>query len=145
MDTHLTASLHELVYTMDRFADRVLARRFGIDRNLFAFLAPLAAGSMDVTRLAESLNLTKAAISKRVPLLEQEGWLTTSADPDHRRRVVVTLTPRARLLVTEAGELLNDRFAALLHQTRIDPERLHRQVRELIDATRALETEPELP
>jgi len=139
MDHRITASLHELVYAMDGYADRVLLRRFGIDRNLFAFLAPLARGPMDVTRLAESLNLTKAAVSKRVRPLEEEGWLVTSADPSNRRRVVLSLAPHAQALVAEAGHLLESRFADLLAGALIDPETFKRHLRGLIDAVRALD------
>jgi len=143
VDHRITTSLHELVYAMDGYADRVLLRRFGIDRNLFAFLVPLARGPMDVTRLAGSLNLTKAAVSKRVRPLEQEGWLLTSADPGHRRRVVLTLTPRAQSLVAEAGRLLESRFSDLLDGAVIDPETFQRHLRGLIDAVRALDPDKE--
>ncbi|MDQ7991949.1 MAG: MarR family transcriptional regulator [Propionicimonas sp.] len=145
MDQPVTASLHELVYAMDGYAERVLVRRFGVDRSLFAFLVPLAAGPLDVTRLAESLNLTKAAVSKRVRPLEREGWLTTSSDPHHGRRVVLTLTPRGRSLVAAAGGLLESRFSALLASGPIDPDTFHRQLRGLVEAVRALDPDQDLP
>lgn len=137
--TTITASLHELVHAMDAYADRELVRRFGVDRNLLEFLAPLMGGPMDVTRLAGGLNLTKAAVSKRAPRLEQEGWLTASADPGHGRRVVLALTPRGQDFVRTAGEWLNQRFGVLLGDALIDPDGFHAQVRRLVDAVRALD------
>ena len=138
MSPSLTASLHELVHAMDAYSDRVLRSRFGVDRNLFAFLSPLSVGPMDVTRLAERLNLTRAAVSKRVPLLERDGWVTTQADG---RRLLVDLTPAGRDLVSTAGVLLNVRFAGLLATLDIDVDVLDTQVRTLIDAVRALDLE----
>lgn len=139
--TTITASLHELVHAMDGYADRELARRFGVDRNLLEFLAPLAGGPMDVTRLAGSLNLTKAAVSKRAPRLEREGWLITSADPRHGRRVVLALTPRGAEFVGQAGKVLNEQFAGLLEHALIDPDGFAAQLRTLVAAVRALDTD----
>lgn len=138
MSAPITASLHELVFTMDAHADRELRARFGVDQNLFAFLAPLASGPMDVTRLARSLNLTKAAVSKRVSRLEREGWLAATSDPQHRRRVVLALSPAGTELVRNAAVVLNAQFAAVLAKSGIDEPGFNAQLRSLIDAVRAL-------
>jgi DNA-binding MarR family transcriptional regulator len=137
----ITAHLHELVFAMDGFSNRVLSSRFDADYGLFVFLNPLLDGSLDVTRLAERLNLTKAAVSKRVPVLERDGWLETSADPGHGRRVVVTLTARGRTLVTEAGTLLASRFAEVLSGLTIDAERFDADLVAMISAVRTLSAE----
>ena len=139
----ITAHLHELVFAMDGFSNRLLSRRFDADYGLFVFLNPLLDGSLDVTRLAERLNLTKAAVSKRVPVLERDGWLETSADPGHGRRVVVSLTARGRMLVTEAGTLLASRFAAVLSGLAIDAERFDGDLVAMISAVRTLSAEDE--
>lgn len=138
MPTQITARLHELVFAMDRFSDHVLATRYGVDHSLFVFLTPLVGGSLDITRLAERLNLTKAAVSKRVPRLEHEGWLVTTPDPSHGRRVLLSLTPRGRDLVIDAGTLLNDRFASMLAGLSIDVRRLDADLVAMVPAVRAL-------
>ena len=137
----ITAHLHELVLAMDGFADRVLTSRFSADYNLFVFLNPLLEASLDVTRLAERLNPTKAAVSTRVPVLERGGWLRTSSDPGHGRRVVVSLTPRGIALVTDAGTLLAERFEEMLAGLAIDSQRLDRDLVAMIPAVRALSAE----
>ena len=142
MTTSITASLHELVLVMDAHADRVLRSRFGVDQNLFAFLAPLASGSMDVTRLAGALNLTKAAVSKRVARLGRDGWLTAASDPRHGRRVILSLSPAGRSLVADAGTLLGAEFDAVLAGSGVDASGFHAQLRSLIDAVRVLEGDP---
>jgi DNA-binding MarR family transcriptional regulator len=133
----ITASLHELVYAMDGHADRVLGR-YGLDQNLFAFLAPLAGDPLDVTGLARALHLSKAAVSKRVPLLVRDGWLDTSADPRQRRRVVLALTPHATGVVAAAAQDLDARFADVVQTAGVDAASFHSQVRSLVDAVRAL-------
>lgn len=141
MPTPVTASLHELVLAMDGHSDRLLARRFGADHNLFVFLSPLREGPLDLTRLAQRLNLTRAAVSKRVPLLERDGWVRTTSDPGHGRRVLVSLTGRGAELVEEASALLNQRFAGLLAGLGIDAEALNDHLRLIIAAIRALPEE----
>lgn len=138
MPLRITAHLHELVYAMDGFADHLLASRFGVDHNLFVFLNPLRDGTLDVTRLAGHLNLTKAAVSKRLPGLEREGWVETTSDPTHGRRVLVSLTPRGRALVIDAGTLLGERFASMLDGLSIDVDRLDAELRSMIPAVRTL-------
>jgi DNA-binding MarR family transcriptional regulator len=138
MGAQVTASLHELVFAMDAYADRLVAREFGTDHSHFVFLSPLREGALDVTRLAERLNLTKAAVSKRVPVLEQEGWLTVSADPAHGRRVLLALTPRGEAMVAGAGARLNHEFGGLLSGLSIDATAFDHQLRSLIAAVRDL-------
>lgn len=138
MTPRITAHLHELVFAMDALSNDVLTTRFGADHGLFVFLNPLLDETLDVTRLAERLNLTKAAVSKRVPLLERDGWVSTTSDPTHGRRVLVSLTPRGRALVTEAGALLGERFASVLEGLSIDTDRLDRDLVAMVAAVRAL-------
>ena len=141
MGEHLTATLHELVYAMDGYADRILTTRFGIGHNHFVFLSPLSHTTLDVTRLAAQLNLTKAAVSKRVPQLSRAGWLAVAADPDHGRRVLLTLTDAGQALVDEAGTLLNDRFSSLLAATAVDQAALTASLTTLVTAVRGLSGE----
>mgnify|MGYP001487913872 CR=1 FL=1 len=141
MGNHLTATLHELVYAMDGYADRILTTRFGVGHNHFVFLSPLSHTTLDVTRLAAQLNLTKAAVSKRVPQLSRAGWLAVAADPDHGRRVLLTLTDAGQALVDEAGTLLNDRFSSLLAATAVDQAALTASLTTLVTAVRGLSGE----
>lgn len=122
---------------MDAYASHVLVSRFGVDHNLFFFLSPLEDGPLDITRLAERLALTKAAVSKRVPALARDGWVTTSPDPDHGRRVIVRLTPHGRTLVTRASDMLNEQFSGLVAELDLDAARLAGELEALTAAIRA--------
>ena len=141
----MTFSLHQLVNAMDGYADQVLTRRFGVDFNLFLFLSPLGGTTKDITHLAECLNLTKAAVSKRVPALERDGWLRASADPNHGRRILLSLTAKGEALVVAASTLLEARFTSLVADRSIDAEALNDQLRELLQGVHELPTEEELP
>ena len=138
MLSRLTAHLHELVFAMDRLADNAVRSRFGVDYNLFVFLNPLFERDLDVTLLAEQLNLTRAAVSKRVPQLVRDGWIVTSSDPANARRVLLALTARGRELVAEAGSLLGTRFGSIVDGLSIDAAHLDSDLVALIAAVRAV-------
>ena len=122
MSTRVTVTLHELVAELDLFADAYLRDHHGIGFNLFEFLATLAETQpIDITGLARCLRITKAAVSKRVPALVADGWVTSRTE--HGRRVILSLTPRGADLVERAGGELEDRFAAMLADPRLDPRR----------------------
>jgi DNA-binding MarR family transcriptional regulator len=135
----ITVTLHHLISLMDSYADEMLQSAHGVTFSQFQFLAAVAdLQPVDITTLARCLFVTKAAVSKRVPSLVAEGWITTSDDPQHGRRVLLTLTPRALQLVVTAGGGLDDQFTSLFSDPRlgaegIDVAHLNRQLETLID------------
>ena len=60
--------------------------------------------SMSSTEIAESIMLSTGALTNRVDGLQEKGLVSRSEDPDDRRRVIVTLTPKGEKLVNEATE-----------------------------------------
>lgn len=138
MTDRITATLHHLVATLDAFAEDFLRSRHGVSFSTFHFLAAAAdAEPVDITTLAQCLGVTKAAVSKRVPALVAEGWITASDDPHHGRRVLVSLTPRATDLVQVAGGELEAEFTALFGDPRLaseglDVDAMNRQLAMLI-------------
>lgn len=140
MSIRLTFTLHELVQSIDDYADGILRERYGVDIGLFTILATMSEQTerMDVTSLARCLGFSKAAVSKRVPTLVSAGWIATESDPANARRVVLTLTPKAIDLVTEAGAeldgLLLDAFATLPH---VDVPQLNETLMQIVHAIRA--------
>ncbi len=120
MADRITSTIHHLVATLDAFAEDFLRTRHGVSFATFHFLAAAAdVEPVDITTLARCLGVTKAAVSKRVPPLVADGWIEASADPAHGRRVLVTLTPRARALVQAAGGELEAEFTALFGDPRL--------------------------
>lgn len=120
MAARITVTLHELVAELDIYADAVLRERHGVSFNLFEFLATLAElGPIDITGLARCLRVTKAAVSKRVPALVADGWISTESGGG--RRIVLSLTAKGAALVETAGGELEAEFAAMLADRRLDP------------------------
>lgn len=122
MADRITVTLHELVAELDLYADAYLRAHHGVSYNLFEFLATLAElEPVDITGLARCLRVTKAAVSKRVPALVGDGWVTATPGPG--RRVELGLTPRGRDLVDVAGGELELAFTEMLADPRLDPAR----------------------
>ncbi|MFT4157527.1 MAG: MarR family transcriptional regulator [Microbacterium sp.] len=120
MADRITVTLHELVAELDLYADVWLRVRHGVSYNLFELLAALAERQpIDITRLAQCLGVTKAAVSKRIPAMVADGWITAS--PGGGRRVELGLTPRGAELVQKAGGELEREFTGILSDPRLDP------------------------
>ena len=134
MANRITVTLHELVAGLDGYADELLRAKYGSSFGEFQYLAVLAEqGTIDITTLARCLNLTKAAVSKRVPALVAADLIETSNDPANARRVLLTLTPRAADLVERAGGELDAGFTELLDdEPPVDAEALHQLLRTLL-------------
>ena len=130
----LTFTIHELVAELDAHADELLRERYGVSFNHFEFLAVLSdVEPSDMTTLARCLGVTKAAVSKRVPALVADRWISAASEPGAGRRVLLTLTPRGAQLVRAAGADLEGEFAAFLGdpslaEDPIDAARLNRQL-----------------
>ncbi|RKS85657.1 DNA-binding MarR family transcriptional regulator [Microbacterium sp. AG790] len=119
MAVRLTVTLHELVGELDLFADAWLREKHGVNINLFEILATLAERApIDITGLAHCLRVTKAAVSKRVPRLVADGWLTATAGEG--RRIILELTPKGVELVRIAGGELEAEFTQMLTDPRLD-------------------------
>lgn len=122
MAERVTVTLHELVAELDLYADAWLRERHGVTFKLFELLATLAeVAPVDITGLARCLRVTKAAVSKRVPALVAEGWVTATGGAG--RQVLLQLTPRGAELVRVAGGELETEFTAMLADPRLDPRR----------------------
>lgn len=144
MSDSLAFTLHELIAELDAYVDAALRARYGVSFNHFQFLAILSgAEPADMTTLAHCLGVTKAAVSKRVPALVAEEWITADSPPGAGRSVLLTLAPKGAELVREAGAVLESDFAALLGDPAladdpIDAPRLNAQLVALTTLIRRL-------
>jgi DNA-binding MarR family transcriptional regulator len=130
MSSQVSITIHEVVSHFDSYADAYLRKHHNTTFSHFRLLATLAElGTSSVTELAECLVISKAAVSKRVPELVADGWLTTSGDPANARRVMLDLTPRAWELVQAAGGTLSAVFGEVLDAVPgLDQEQFHQQL-----------------
>jgi DNA-binding MarR family transcriptional regulator len=141
----LTFTLHELLAELDAFADAALRAGYGVTFNHFQFLAVLYdAEPADMTTLAHCLGVTKAAVSKRVPALVEDGWISAQSPPGAGRSVLLSLTPRGTELVRDAGAVLEREFAAMLGHPALgdDPIDAPRLNAQLVALTALIKTHP---
>lgn len=144
MADRISFTLHELVATIDAFADARLRSGYGISIGDFIYLATIADQQpIDLTSLARCLMVTKAAVSKRMPHLAEAGWIRTSNGPG--RRILVGLTDAGASLVERAGGELDGEFMNLfddprLIDTGVDRAVLARQLEVLTELVQEKET-----
>ncbi|HEY0315256.1 MAG TPA: MarR family transcriptional regulator [Sphingomonas sp.] len=80
----------------------------------------LGDGGIPIGQLVRELRVTKQAAGQLVDTLVLRGYLDRTSDPDDRRKLIVTLTPRGRA-AAETQAAARDRIDAAL-ATRVGPE-----------------------
>lgn len=130
---HVTVSLHHIVALIDAYADARLTADFGVSFSEYHVIAVLFDEEpTDVTGLASCLGISKAAVSKRLPSLVRSGLVTTNPDPDHGRRILITLTDQARAIVAQAAPQLEAEFHNTLADSGVDLTHLNTDLTRLI-------------
>lgn len=105
----LLAEARSLSGDFDRLSQAV-AERVGLSPiELLAMDLVSTAGQLSAGQLARELRLTTGAITGLVDRLEKAGFARRVADPDDRRRVLVTATSKER----KVGELYAPLAASL--------------------------------
>jgi DNA-binding MarR family transcriptional regulator len=115
MDLVLSRTLHALVATLDRAADRILRTDFGISYSQFLTLYAVEVLDGGTQReIADWMGATEPAVSRSVRALAADGLASIgpSAAGGHRRSVEPT--SRGRDLVQSAGAHLERRLADVL-------------------------------
>lgn len=76
--------------------------KFQVNYSQYASLLTLYMfGTLSEGEMAQMINVNPSTMSRMVYALEKRGWLKCRRDPEDRRRVVITLTPRGRRNVEE--------------------------------------------
>ena len=124
--THEPAyALHALVAVADRAADQILKERIGITFSRYLTLLTLQRlGSATQRELAAELGVSEPSISRSVPLLTEEGFLTVTSVAGGGNRRQVELTAVGEKLVDEAADILEESFAQLMKAAGVKPGRI---------------------
>jgi DNA-binding MarR family transcriptional regulator len=140
MDGALAFSLHALTARLDRLADRYLRVEQGLSYRRFLVLFMVERLDTPTQRaLAERLGVTEPSVSRMTAALAGDGLLEVRSDPAGGNRRELRLTVAGRELVQRCGELLEDRFTALVRGSGVSYELYTQQTRQLLTALSAEE------
>ena len=118
--------LHKLVFELDRAADQLLRTYAGISYKRALFLLVLQDhGTITQHELAVALGYSDPAISAMLLELAKDGYIRTTNSPEHRRKRLVTITPKGSKTVTKGKHLINSHFDQLMESARVDSQHYH--------------------
>jgi len=84
-----------------------------------------AAGGSSLKELQTAMDTDKAAVSRTVDLLVQDGCVSRKENPDDRRAVIIELTAAGRKKAAEINRYSDDKYRELF---RLIPEQEHATV-----------------
>ena len=103
--------LNSLVRVMNGQADALLRAEYSITYSQFVFLQRLSeSGQLDITRLAQALGVSTAAVSKRIEWFVERALVRVDHDAANAKRVLVSLTAQGADLAKKSGDFLERRF-----------------------------------
>jgi DNA-binding MarR family transcriptional regulator len=118
-------ALHALVAVLDRAADDILQERFGITFNRYLTLLTLQRlGQVTQRELAVELGVSEPSVSRSVPVLADEGFLTVTSVAGGGNRRRIELTAVGEKLVDDAADLLEGSFAELMSAVGMEPDQI---------------------
>ena len=127
--------LHKLMVEMDRAADSLLRTRMGISYNRLLFLVVLQyRGTITQHELALALGYSDPAVSMMLLELAREGYITTTPSPQHKRKRLVSLTPKGSEIVVKGRQLLDSHFDRLMQAAGVNSEHYSELTRKLYEA-----------
>jgi len=89
-------------------------------RNGAYVLARTYSGSAPLADLTRDLGISKQAVSQLIDIMVMRGYMQRTVDPEDRRRMLVTLTPRGDEAATVSWQAANSVDAELA--SRLTPE-----------------------
>ncbi|MDB4939932.1 MAG: MarR family transcriptional regulator [Candidatus Doudnabacteria bacterium] len=127
--------LHKLVHAMDRSADVILQKQFGITYKRAYFLLVLQrVGTVTQHQLAVVLGYSAASVSTMLTALSKLGYVDIQPSPHHGRKKLVSLTPYGKELVTKGRNMLNAHFASLMLGEHMNIQEYYAQTERLYSA-----------
>lgn len=110
-EQRISFMLNSLVRVMNGQADALLRAEYSITYSQFVFLQVLSeSGQLDITRLAQALGVSTAAVSKRIEWFAERALVRVDQDPTNAKRVLVSLTAQGADLAKKSGDFLERRF-----------------------------------
>jgi DNA-binding MarR family transcriptional regulator len=109
-------SMRQIIRAVD-IHSRKLNSEFKITApQLLCLYSLVKEGSVTLSRLAKSVNLSVSTVNGVVDRLESKGLLTRQRDSIDRRRVFISITDTGKEITRSAPMLLQDQFSEALRQ-----------------------------
>jgi DNA-binding MarR family transcriptional regulator len=107
-----STSLFRLSAVLGRVSDQVLQDSCGLGMSQFKIIWVLTTHSDGVlqTNIASWLNLTEAAVSRQIGLLEDEGLIHKTVDPHNKRNHMIGLSAKGKKRAQQAMEVLTEEY-----------------------------------
>ena len=109
-DSRVTFTLNHVVAVLNAHGDSILRARFEMTFSQFIFLVSLRGEQLTITELARRLDVSAAAVSKRVPWFLDRGLVKVQGDASNARKVLVSLTAKGERFVDRAARELDEAF-----------------------------------
>ena len=117
-ENRISFLLNHLVREMNSQANGLLWDKFEITYSQFVFLATVGENKdIDVTRLAQTMGVTKGAVSKRLSWFVERKFVTTHQTEGDAKRVLIAVTKKGAKLVGSAGHYLEKEFLAAISKS----------------------------
>ena len=111
MNTPLSFLFNEIVWTMNKHADKMLKDHFDITFKQFLLLATLARAQPTTQHnLARCLEYSDAAVSRMANKLADVNYVLIKKDPTHGKKNVLTLSDTGLTIVASASQILEEAF-----------------------------------
>lgn len=128
-------TLHKLVFTLDRIADRMLQAEFGISHKRALFLIILhSKGPMTQHALAQALGYTDPAVSSMLIELTRQDYVVIEPSLEHGRKRIVSLTPKGDELAAKGEMVRDEQFAKLLKSADVDASQYMQMTEQIYQA-----------
>lgn len=110
--SELATQIHRLDTVLGKVADTALQNTCGFGLSQYKILWMLKTHREGVlqTTIAKWLNLTEAAVSRQMRVLENDGLIDRQTDPENRRNNNITLTIKGKKLAATAKHLLIEEY-----------------------------------
>ncbi|SCX14841.1 MarR family winged helix-turn-helix transcriptional regulator [Candidatus Aquiluna sp. UB-MaderosW2red] len=110
----ITFTLNELVSVLNGAADRLLRANFSLTYSQFLFIVTLEGlGRSTAAHLAESLGVSRAAVSQRLTWFEQRNLIDISRPKGNHKNLSLALTDVGRSLAVSSADFLEKEFRTL--------------------------------
>lgn len=104
------ALLHKAVFATDRHANTLLSKENSYFSDFLILNALLSCEDPSQQNIAMYLNLTPAAVSRRIDVLVERGLAKRTEDPNSRRTNRIALTPKGKAEVSRIQKILEKGF-----------------------------------